>query len=77
MATEGSMMREQNQFYFGLVMHTWSSMIFCRKWSKVESLGTITDPVHDIYFAPNIGRSYHVLAIASKELHIVSLKPLR
>ncbi|XP_076449849.1 nucleoporin SEH1-like [Babylonia areolata] len=48
-----------------------------RKWNKVESLSTITDPVHDIYFAPNVGRSYHLLAIASKELSIISLKPLR
>ncbi|KAL8582705.1 Nucleoporin SEH1 [Nucella lapillus] len=48
-----------------------------RKWVKVESLGNITDAVHDIYFAPNVGRSYHLLAIASKELSIVSLKPLR
>ena len=67
-----------------------------RRWLKVETHGcATTDPVHDIAFAPNLGRSelsallclalarsskprisgYHVLAIASKELKIVSLKP--
>ncbi|XP_076470749.1 nucleoporin SEH1-like isoform X1 [Babylonia areolata] len=48
-----------------------------RKWNKVESLSTVTDPVFDISFAPNVGRSYHLLAIASKDLYIVSIKPLR
>jgi len=47
-----------------------------RRWLKVETLNTMTDPVHDIAFAPNIGRSYHVLAVASKDLRIITLKPL-
>merc|ERR1719317_513840 len=48
-----------------------------RRWLRVESHGcATTDPVHDIAFAPNLGRSYHVLAIASKELKIISMKPL-
>jgi len=42
----------------------------------VETLGLVTDPVHDIAFAPNLGRSYHLLAIASKDLKIVNLSPL-
>jgi len=48
-----------------------------RRWLKVETpySGT-TEPVHDIAFAPNLGRSYHVLAIASKELKILSMKPM-
>ena len=70
-----------------------------RRWLKVDSHGcATTDPVHDIAFAPNLGRSellsalfscvacsnkyqfriftgYHVLAIASKELKIISMKP--
>jgi len=47
-----------------------------RRWLKVDSHGcATTEPVHDIAFAPNLGRSYHVLAIASKELKIISLKP--
>ena len=32
-----------------------------RRWQLVETFTTITEPVHDIAFAPNIGRSYHVL----------------
>ena len=47
-----------------------------RRWLKVETFSGMTDPVHDVAFAPNIGRSYHVLAIASKELKIISLKPI-
>ena len=27
-----------------------------RQWKKVETFSNITDPVHDIAFAPNIGR---------------------
>ena len=36
----------------------------------------VTDPVHDVAFAPNLGRSFHLLAIASKELKVISLTPL-
>ena len=46
-----------------------------RRWQLVETFSTITEPVHDIAFAPNIGRSYHVLAVASKDLRIITLKP--
>ena len=46
------------------------------KWNKVEQIVTVVHPVHDIQFAPNIGQSYHLLAIASKDLSIISLKPL-
>jgi len=46
-----------------------------RRWQLVETFSTISEPVHDIAFAPNIGRSYHVLAVASKELRIITLKP--
>ncbi|KAK7505768.1 hypothetical protein BaRGS_00003039 [Batillaria attramentaria] len=48
-----------------------------RKWNKVETVVMVAEPVHDVCFAPNMGRSYHLLAIASKELSIISLKPLR
>jgi len=46
-----------------------------RRWQLVETFSTITDPVHDIAFAPNIGRSYHVLAVASRDLRMITLKP--
>lgn len=45
------------------------------RWSKAETINTIVDPVHDIAFAPNLGRSYHILGIASKDVRIVILRP--
>jgi len=47
-----------------------------RKWVKVEAIVGATEPVHDVAFAPNFGRSYHLLAIASRDVKIVSLKPV-
>ena len=47
-----------------------------RRWTKTETLSSVTDPVHDISFAPNLGRSYHMLAIATKDVRIISIKPL-
>lgn len=46
-----------------------------RKWTRVETLIGITEPVHDIAFAPNLGRSYHLLGIATKDVKIIALKP--
>lgn len=34
------------------------------------------EPVRDVAFSPNLGRSYHMIAVASKDVHIFSLKPL-
>ncbi|XP_070634643.1 centrosomal protein of 192 kDa isoform X5 [Bos indicus] len=48
-----------------------------RKYAKAETLLTVTDPVHDIAFAPNLGRSFHILAIATKDVRIFTLKPVR
>ncbi|XP_058661219.1 centrosomal protein of 192 kDa [Ammospiza caudacuta] len=48
-----------------------------RKYAKAEALMTVTDPVHDIAFAPNLGRSFHILAVATKDVRIFTLKPLR
>ena len=45
------------------------------KWQRLETLMAITDAVHDVAFAPNLGRSYHLLAIASKDVRIMMLKP--
>ncbi|XP_065332480.1 nucleoporin SEH1 isoform X1 [Cloeon dipterum] len=47
-----------------------------RRWAKAESLNAVTEPVHDITFAPNFGRSYHLLAIASRDVKLVILRPL-
>ncbi|KAM6936066.1 nucleoporin SEH1 isoform 1-T1 [Lycodopsis pacificus] len=48
-----------------------------RKYAKAETLMTVTDAVHDISFAPNLGRSFHVLAIATKDVRIFKLVPMR
>ena len=37
----------------------------------------VTDAVHDVAFAPNLGRSYHLLGIATKTLKIITIEPLR
>ena len=37
----------------------------------------VTDAVHDVAFAPNLGRSFHLLGIATKTLKIISFDPLR
>jgi nucleoporin SEH1 len=47
-----------------------------RRWNKTETINSITDPVHDVAFGPNVGRSYHVLAVASKDVSIFNLKPI-
>ena len=48
-----------------------------RKYAKAKTLMTVTDPVHDIAFAPNLGRSFYILGIAIKDVRIFTLKPVR
>ncbi|GAB1861825.1 Nucleoporin SEH1-like [Camponotus japonicus] len=48
-----------------------------RRWVKAETLSSITDAVYDIAFAPNLGRNFHTLAIATKDVRIVTLKPVQ
>ena len=46
------------------------------KWARVEPF-RFAEPVFDLQFAPNIGRSTHRLAVASRFAHIFQLKPVR
>lgn len=46
-----------------------------RRWTKTETVPGVVDAVHDIAFAPNLGRSYHLLAVATKDVRILTLKP--
>ncbi|XP_035225824.1 nucleoporin SEH1-like, partial [Stegodyphus dumicola] len=46
-----------------------------RRWLRVETL-PVNDPVYDIAFAPNLGRSYNLLAVATKNLQIFIVKPV-
>lgn len=48
-----------------------------RKWYKNEVLNNIVDPVHDVAFAPNLGRSFHILGVATKDVRIVNLTPIK
>ncbi|UYV82009.1 SEH1L [Cordylochernes scorpioides] len=48
-----------------------------RRWVKSETIPSVFDPVNDIAFAPNLGRSYHLLSVATKELRIFSIKQQR
>lgn len=47
-----------------------------RRWTKVETINAITEPVHDVAFAPHVGRSFHILAVASKDVQIFHLRPV-
>jgi nucleoporin SEH1 len=46
-----------------------------RRWARAETLAMISDPVHDIAFAANLGRNYHLLAVASKDVKLITLRP--
>ena len=48
-----------------------------RRWTKTETLTNISEAVHDIAFAPNLGRGYHLLAVATNNVRIIMLKPLQ
>jgi nucleoporin SEH1 len=43
-----------------------------RRWQVIARLDTHTGPVHDIAWAPNLGRSYHLIATASDD-HFVRI----
>eukprot|EP00795_Rhopilema_esculentum_P001855 gene1855-16348_t len=45
------------------------------KWLKIPSITSSTDPVHDVAFAPNVGRPHHLLAIAGKDVQILAIRP--
>ncbi|CAG9861588.1 unnamed protein product [Phyllotreta striolata] len=47
-----------------------------RRWIKLETISSLVDPVHDIAFSPNLGRSYHVLAVGTKDVKILNLTPV-
>lgn len=45
-----------------------------RRWFKVEISTLITEPVLDTSFAFNIGRDYHLLAVAGADVKIFTIK---
>lgn len=45
-----------------------------RSWQRLENVTPINDSVHDIAFAPNVGRSYDLLGVATtKDVKILSI----
>ncbi|XP_054089769.1 nucleoporin seh1 isoform X1 [Zeugodacus cucurbitae] len=58
--------------------HTGKVFIFAysetRKWVKIDAINEISQPVTDLAFAPNPGRTFHMLAVASKDLYIVNIR---
>jgi len=48
-----------------------------RTWQRVDIAHPINDSVHDIAFAPNVGRSYDLLGVATtKDVKILSIAPI-
>ncbi|CAH8664586.1 unnamed protein product [Schistosoma margrebowiei] len=46
-----------------------------RHWYLVEDVHALNDPIYDVSFAPHMGQSYHTLAVGSKELYILRIRP--
>lgn len=47
-----------------------------RRWTRTDCLSSVQEPVNDLAFAPNLGRSFHLLAVAAKDLRIIKIEPL-
>ncbi|XP_026320870.1 nucleoporin SEH1 [Hyposmocoma kahamanoa] len=47
-----------------------------RRWTRTDCLSSVQEPVNDIAFAPNLGRSFHLLAVATKDVRIIKIEPL-
>ncbi|KAF7232452.1 hypothetical protein EG68_09472, partial [Paragonimus skrjabini miyazakii] len=46
-----------------------------RHWDLVEDIGMLVDAVYDLQFAPHMGQSFHTLAVGSKEVFILRIRP--
>ncbi|KAI5634964.1 nucleoporin SEH1 [Phthorimaea operculella] len=47
-----------------------------RRWTRTDCLSSVQEPVNDLAFAPNLGRSFHLLAVATKDVRIIKIEPL-
>lgn len=45
-----------------------------RRWVQIEALQSHTNTINDVSWAPNLGRSYHLLASASKDQKVKIFK---
>ena len=55
-----------------VLIYEWSD--HTQEWLLIKKIAQVMDPVNDIAFAPNVGLSYHMLAIASTDLFIFHLR---
>lgn len=46
-----------------------------RRWARSECAGGVLEPVNDLAFAPNLGRSFHLLAVATRDVRVLRLEP--
>lgn len=44
-----------------------------RRWNKIDCAVSVSDPVHDLAFAPRLGRSFDLLAIATKDIKLLTI----
>lgn len=54
--------------------------VFLRKAVKVDLASVnmlLQNAIKDIQFAPNFGQSYHLLAVASNDIDLFTIKPAR
>ncbi|XP_063830894.1 nucleoporin SEH1 [Ostrinia nubilalis] len=47
-----------------------------RRWTRTDCLSSAAEPVNDIAFAPNLGRAFHLLAVATKDVRIIKIEPV-
>ncbi|XP_053614705.1 nucleoporin SEH1 [Plodia interpunctella] len=47
-----------------------------RRWTRTEVLSGVQEPVNDLSFAPNLGRAFHLLAVATKDVRIIKIEPV-
>ncbi|KAL5237581.1 hypothetical protein ACI65C_004991 [Semiaphis heraclei] len=64
---------------------TTNSKVFICEYNEVRGsrrlfnskfVTSVTHPVHDMIFAPNLGRSFYLLAIATNNVRILKIKPM-
>uniref|UniRef100_A0A069DSZ2 Putative nucleoporin seh1-a-like protein n=1 Tax=Panstrongylus megistus TaxID=65343 RepID=A0A069DSZ2_9HEMI len=46
---------------------------YVRRWNKIDVSAGVTEPVHDLAFAPRLGRSYDILAVAADDIKLFTL----